>query len=271
MEITPMIKLIKSIANNKIQNVKRWATHRGLIKGHAEYTKFIVLCRSRVGSNLLLSYLNNHANIVSHNEIFGTAIDDAAKQKIAENPIDYIKEVAYGIYDEKVKAVGFKIFYYHAREEHTKVVWDYLKSTEGLKVIHLKRENMLRTFLSKKIAAKTKKWEQVGRINAVKAEKKAVLLTKEECLEEFEKTKGWELEGSQFFADHEIHEVSYEELVKNRDMVLNEIQRFLGVDKFELSAYLTKQNPEPLSVLIEDYDKLKGEFEGSEWEHLFDE
>jgi len=266
-----MIKLIKSIANNKVQDVKRWATHRGLLKGHAEYTKFIVLCRSRVGSNLLLSYLNSHSNIVSHNEIFGTAIDAAAKQKIAENPIGYIKDVAYGIYDENVKAVGFKIFYYHAKEAHTKVVWEYLKSTERLKVIHLKRENILRTFLSKKIAGKTKKWEQVGKINAVKADKKAVILTKEECLEAFQKTKTWELEGSQFFAAHDVHEVSYEQLVKDPGMVLNEIQKFLGVNKFELSAYLTKQNPEPLSVLIEDYAKLKADFEGSEWGYLFDE
>lgn len=271
MEVKPIIKLLKSVTNTKAQELRRWFIQQGILKGHLDYTKFIVLCRSRVGSNLLLSYLNSHPNIVAHNELFGTAIGEEAKQKIAENSIAYVKDVAFGVYDKKIRAAGFKIFYYHAREDNTKQVWEYLQSNKDLRIIHLKRENLLRSYLSKKIATKTKKWEQVGKINSIDIGKKTVNLTKEECLKVFETTKTWELEGSHFFAEHGICEVSYERLVKNRDAVLSEIQKFLGVDKFELSAYLTKQNPEPLSALIKDYDELKAEFEGSEWEYLFEE
>jgi hypothetical protein len=44
---------------------------------------------------------------------------------------------------------------------------------------------------------------------------------------------------------------------------------FLGVNYCELFSDLEKQNPEPLSELIQNYGELKDRFTGTEWSRFF--
>ena len=55
-EQTPLVRLLVNLATNLI--------------GNKSFVKFIILGRSRVGSSLLVSFLNSHPNIRAEGELF---------------------------------------------------------------------------------------------------------------------------------------------------------------------------------------------------------
>ena len=143
----------------------------GLQKANNDYQKFIILARSRVGSNLLISYLNSHPNIHALGEMFGNNHNEANINFRKENPLKFLNEFCFRSYAKGIKAVGFKIFYYHPVNGESRAIWDDLKNMKDLKIIHLKRENILRTHLSRAIAGQTDKWT-VTTVNNIPLEKK---------------------------------------------------------------------------------------------------
>jgi len=111
--------------------------------GHNNYKKFIVLTRSRTGSNMLISYLDSHPNIHADREVFARLNGRHYKDILSKT---------YGKQPRHVKFAGFKIFYYHPMDDDKKEIWDYLINSKEISVIHLKRRNILRTMISRKIA-----------------------------------------------------------------------------------------------------------------------
>ncbi len=250
-----------------------------LLKGDTNYQRYMIVCRSRVGSNLLVSLLNSHPDAVCYAEIFGDitsgiggSFQGSTAPAIAlreQQPVDYVEQYIYRKYPKGIKAAGFKIFYYHARTDQWEKVWDYFKSIPDLKIIHLKRDNQLKVHLSRKIAAKTNKWMANGAQTAV--EDKAVELVKEDCIKDFETTENWQAWVHEFFADHPILDVQYNDLVKDRQATMNKITDFIGLNRATLKSEVRKQNKEHLSDLITNYTTLKKEFEGTRWAGYFEE
>ena len=66
-------------------------------------------------------------------------------------------------------------------------------------------------------------------------------------------------------------EVYYEDLVRDRDNVLNEVQSFLKVTSARLTSPLRKQNRYSLREQLTNYDELKEYFQNSEWVTFFEE
>ena len=85
------------------------------ILGHRNFKRFIVLSRSRTGSNMLISYLNSHPNIVAKGE--------ALKRMNRKSASDILKEI-YSNQPFWKKAVGFKIFYYHPLRDISNNIWN---------------------------------------------------------------------------------------------------------------------------------------------------
>src|SRR5690606_26460474 len=115
-----------------------------------ECRKFIVLSRSRTGSNLLISFLNSHPNIRARGEMFARLNGKNCKDVLARG---FARQPFY------VKATGFKIFYYHPMDDDSGHVWDVLAELDDLRIIHLKRRNILRTLISRKIADTQGVWK----------------------------------------------------------------------------------------------------------------
>ena len=74
------------------------------------------------------------------------------RQLKLNEPITFLDDVMFGEYPKPVSAVGFKLFYEQAQVGCWKDIWDYLRKISGLKIIHLTRKNILKTFVSRKIA-----------------------------------------------------------------------------------------------------------------------
>ncbi|MCB2141255.1 hypothetical protein KQH27_00945 [bacterium] len=163
-------------------------------------------------------------------------------------------------------SVGFKIFYFHARKGSGEMVWKYLKSHKDIKVIHLKRKNMLRTFLSHRKALQNKIWVD---ISGNKIAPPPIYIDPEECNRFFERMTKWQSDSDNFFSEHPKIEIFYEKMVKSTEIELNRVQQFLDVDNRNIGPSTFKQAKRTISKDIINYEELKKCFKGTKWEEFF--
>lgn len=230
------------------------------IYGNKDYDKFVVITRARTGSNFLVSSLNSHPNILANRELFRVLNGKSCAQ---------VWEKTFSNKPKNINVVGFKIFYYHPLDSEDRSVWDRLAADKKIKLIHLKRENLLRTVLSGKIALKTNVWYKKTFGTKVKLADKKLSLNPDECIQEFKKIKEWESNIDNIFSEHSKLEISYEKMVTDPD-TLSEVLDFLGVEQKPLKTSHKKQNKEPLSQLIENYDEFSNKLSKTEWHYLLE-
>jgi len=230
--------------------------------GHTNFRRFIVLSRSRTGSNMLISFLNSHSNVHAKGEIFNRL-----------NGRNY-KEIFAKVYAQQpfhIKARGFKIFYSHPLDDKSDDVWDNLISMDNLWVIHLKRRNILRTLISRKIAGLQDVWSVSSDKSKINDRNKTIVFTVEKLNKGFEQTKEWENSGDEKFKKHPLISVYYEDLVNNPEGTFGNITDFLDVKYEPPKTILRKQNPERLRDLVTNYSELKKAFSGTQWQEFFEE
>lgn len=230
---------------------------------HSDFQRFIVLSRSRTGSNMLLSFLNSHPNIHAEGEVFnrlnGRSYREILSRVFADQP-------------SRILAKGFKIFYYHPLDDDSCAIWQDLAALDNLRVIHLKRKNILRTLISRKIAGYHDIWvDKATDCNDNVDKRKAVSFSPKELRRGFEQTRQWEASGAQRFAGHPLLSVYYEDLARQPEAVFSKITDFLGVSYARPKTALKKQNPERLRDLLVNYRELKEAFSGTEWQEFFEE
>ena len=264
------IKRLKSVVEDKMLS-------QHLIQGHQDYQKFVVLARPRTGSNLLVSLLQSHPNLRLFYELFNKSLSnktfwdfinydiDNVYQYKEEEPVSFLKKLVYREMPQSVSGVGFKLFYTHARSSNENQVWDYLKESKDLNIIHLKRKNLLKTHLSEQVALKTQIW--VGKKNP--SQIYPIELDYNHALEFFNSVKEQEEKHYNFFSDHNIFEVNYEDLVKDIEFYSRKIQGFLKLPYKPLYISTPKQSSIPLSQAISNFMELKEKFDGSPWSDLF--
>lgn len=257
--------------------LKRLALDLNLVGGHTDYTRFIILGRSRSGSNFLRGLLNSHSQVITFEELFknpdqigwgldGYPGDPRTLQHFQTAPIAFLEKSVFGKMPPNVKAVGFKLFYYHAHGTSLEPIWAYLKDHTEIHVLHIKRKNILKTHLSKKRAEITDAW-----INLTGEKEKApqVALDYEQCRLDFEQTRAWEDAYTKFFQQHPVMELIYEDLARNYAQRMEDVQAFLGVDREAVQPQTFKQASRPLSEAITNYAELKHQFAGSPWAEFF--
>lgn len=228
--------------------------------GHKNYRKFVIISRSRTGSTLLMALLRSHPNVHIEGELF---------KKLNGESCRTVWDRLFRKHPKSIQQVGFKLFYYHPFDADQSV-WEFLLNDKDISVIHLRRLNLLRAFASQKIGEKTKKWTQHKSDSTT--HDKTIALDIAECKETFEKISAYEERTRKQFQDHHTYvEVTYENLAKDNQKVINELFDKLGLPEFNASTVLKKQNPEPLERLIENFDDLKDAFKNTNWEYLLTE
>jgi LPS sulfotransferase NodH len=254
----------------------------GISKGRKDYNRFIILGRGRTGSNFLRGLLNRHNEIVAFGELFrdrdaiGWEFPDyehlSQKNSLISlmnnDPVKFLEKKVFIRFPKHIFAVGFKLFYYHARERSRRVVWDYLKSQKNIKVIHLKRNNTLKMILSEKKAFKTNRWTNTTGEEEIRF---SVPIDYEECVRRFVDEQQMQIELDSYFVDHPKLELIYEDLSEGYSREMKRVQNFLGVNYENVQPSTYKQSSQPLSEAIENYFELKGRFLGTNWESFFEE
>lgn len=262
------------------------ARQAGLLAGHQDYTRFLILCRGRTGSNMLRSGLNEHGAIRAYGELFrrpgliGWDLwpypSPAHRQgqyrhilrRMERDPIGFLERYIYGRQPQAIQAVGFKMFYYYAHQPHWEPVWDHLLADPALRVIHLRRRNRLAVLLSQTHATRDGQW--VDR-KGVRRKRAPLHLDPQEARRFFEKNERWERKYAERFADHPMLELFYEDLAGDFDAEMRRVQAFLGVPYRPTRPRTYRQSHKPLSEAILNYDALREAFADTRWAGFFED
>jgi len=249
------------------------------IIGRQDYRKFVIVGMARTGSTLLINLLNSHSQALVFGELFrspdsiGWDIPPFETYQNARllalyqsDPLAFLRTSIFRRWPRAIAAVGFKLFYYHAREFPYSATWDYLEKNTDILVLHIKRKNVLEQFLSLRLAHLTDVWSST---QAFGKAPEPVRLEAEACQEHFTQVRKLEAECDAFFAKHEVKPVSYEDLTGDRAAEMQSVLRFLGLRPEPMSTKIVRQRTEPLSRAIANYDELKGAFANTEWADFF--
>jgi hypothetical protein len=77
--------------------------------------------------------------------------------------------------------------------------------------------------------------------------------------------------NTEMFRHHQTLYLDYEDILHDRDTVFARAQEFLGLEPVALVPSLQRQNPEPLSDLVSNYDLLKRELSDGPLAACFEE
>jgi LPS sulfotransferase NodH len=240
----------KKIITPKSISIYKEKLHRAYLNilGHRNYRRFAIIGHSRTGSNYLFVGLQSSKCVRIYHEVFAKR-----NRKIAGKEFDMIFPMVFRKESRNIKAVGFKLFYDHL----TIAEWAKFLSHKYLRIIHLTRENRLRTIVSLDIAFKTDQWSVSTNDKDKQPVKKKILLDTTKLIDRLEQIQDYENFIRDRFKDRHILEVVYEKLTTKPGETFQYIGRYLGVDDIDLSKItLTKQNPERLEQLIINYDEV---------------
>ena len=283
------------------------------------YTRFVLLSAARTGSNMLAALLNDSPEITCFRELFNQpagfieyGVDgydpyNESDRTLRDSDFEsFLQQRVFGEHPSGIRAVGFKMPYEH-------FFWfpemqDWLAQESGIRILHLRRRNLLRQFASLRVAQSTGGWVEeqpfslAGALRlqfvakavrhplkaatalqrlvlprlrppeqpAWKAQREPVTLPIEECRYYFEWAAATASKYDELFQEHACHTVTYEDIVQQRGKTLSEVQTFLDVKPRRLIPATRRQNPEPLSELIANYEELRDAFQGTEFETFFD-
>ena len=241
-------------------------------------TLFLIITRGRTGSNFLLSLLDSHSDIKHWSEIFGEwkiRQEDLKAEIINQGPIAYIIDCFDNASGKA--ALGMKMLYYQFGKDYESEwgiaglsdVLDFFLSDNNLKIIHLKRQNRLKTLVSMQVAGKSQQYalhNEADRIEDIQVE-----LTLADCIREFNLIGQWEREFDYTFRHHNSLDIYYEDLVSDTTRVCIDLLDFLQVPQQTLQCNLLQQNTRPLYDTVKNYGYLKDQFAGTAWSSYFED
>jgi LPS sulfotransferase NodH len=246
---------------------------------------YIITCPARSGSTMLVQLLRSHPEICSHSEVFtpdgitgitGTYLRKSREQagflerlsrERDRNPIKFLYKIVLDLQGKKV--VGFKLKHDELVLPQFKALRDEIANDLDFRVIHLRRENLLRRFLSHYVA------NQLTRITLAVSGQPVpkvppVQLDPLECERDFETTLKRDQEFRELFSRHRSFSLSYEQMVARDPEKIVALLEFLGVSPRELTTTTKKLGNDDLRSAIINFDELRSYFEPSRFSKFFD-
>ncbi len=269
--------------NARLQNC---LAEKRLLPTHRNYTRFIIVAGARSGTNMLAHALLAHPQVVPFREIFHGHPQNIEfgvpgfqhlkrNKRVVEmrnnDPVGFINRYIFRSYPKQVRAVGFKLMYKQACSGNQADLRAFLKKDKSIRVIHLKRRDYLAKVLSAQLAHVRKTWTHSVATNAknVPPEPDQFELPFEFCQERFEQIAQLAEHHEEFFSDHPVLEIYYEDLSDDFTGVMGQVESFLGVDSLPLSARTKKLAVKNPSEILTNYNELKERFKGTRWESFF--
>ncbi|MFV2064623.1 MAG: hypothetical protein ACC726_14105 [Chloroflexota bacterium] len=223
---------------------------------HLRDDKFIISCAARTGSTMLQLMLDSHPDIVCHGETIDrgkvgllvgryTRIryrqpesDPVLLERMTKRPESFLYDVLFD--SQGHQAVGFKFKTDEAlsgqapwRDYHELIVRD-----ADIKVIRLKRRNLLEQLISHEAVRKTGVTLLRGDATAPAID--AITIEPERAVSYIRDVLDRERRADEAYAEHRQLHVTYEGLVEDGEASQAEILRFIGVDVRPLTVSTKK-------------------------------
>jgi hypothetical protein len=280
------------------------SNHEALAAGSTDYARFIIVSAARTGSHMLAAALNSSPNILCFREVLNDTLDfiqygvegydDFSAEDMAlrrDDPLRFLDERIFCQHPKEIRAVGFKFHYGHVYCFPGTV--ERMAADKELRVLHLRRWNMLQALVSLKFAEKTGIWlreeppeptqdsvltaTRAGALKALRLPLRAsrkvmrllrppkppddnppvrVTISAEELTLFSIRTDMNATRFDELLGDHPKLTLFYEDILAQREHAYTEVQQFLGIEPQPLSDVTHRQRPEPLRALLENYDEL---------------
>jgi LPS sulfotransferase NodH len=246
-----------------------------------EVVKFVLLSHGRTGSTLLSLALGKHPNIRMFLELFHEDREerersfraDGRTYQDGEDAAQFLREaVFYPRYWKPLRAVGFKLFYEHARQNsEDKKVWHYLKTTKDVRIIHLVRRNLLESWLSYETALRTDVWTVLKGEAEPPPALSPFTVDIQKCENFFRSTEKYRDWARQVFRGHPFIEVEYEsDLCEHFQKTMNLLHDFLDVPRYTGMVLTKKQARHKPCQQIINYNEMKRYFAQTSYAEFFD-
>lgn len=270
---------VRTGAGRVNETVARMSIRARSLLGGRDYKRFVIFGVARTGSTLLLDLLNAQSQVIAFGELFRgdgaigwdippflTQQSPRLRRMSEAQPLAFLETAVFRRWPKEIAAVGFKLFYHHARSGPQAAVRDHLRDDPDLAIIHIKRRNILEQYLSLRVAHATNVWSTTKQPDRTA---EPIRLDPQECLRHFEEVRAQEAACDAFFAARRILTLSYEDLVADRSSTMQSVAAHLGLQFEPVEARLVRQRTQPLSCAIANYDELREVFAGSLWEDFF--
>ncbi|MEH2069544.1 MAG: hypothetical protein V7K47_15505 [Nostoc sp.] len=242
--------------------------------------KFILLGYSRTGSTLVYFALRKHPEIEMYGELFN--FNEKVRQNIPVRNSSYLDSTDAALFlkdtvfceheRDQQKAVGFKIFYYHVRNDNeARKGWNYLLSQKDIHVIHLIRQNLLECLISHEVSVQTEQWFLEKSSKTKSVEVAPFRIEVERCRGFFEGIFTWQEWATRSFQDHPFMTVEYEaDICLAYQETMNRIHDFLSVSPYHAPMPLQKQAQKKPRDQVCNYDELKEYFQYTLFSEFFE-
>ncbi len=199
-----------------------------------DYQRFVMLSYGRTGSTYVMRQFDNRPDTVMLSELFHPNPDERAPAQgrcweDGSNSWDFVCDNVYVDYPETVRAVGFKLFYFHARKGPEELaIWPGIAGDSAMKIVLLERENVFAGFVSEQRARATQVWHPRLGHEQYYAPVEIVVdpAAAEKYLQVNMNRRGW---GTDFAKGHAVFRMSYEDMVADSTTTLRNMAGFLGL------------------------------------------
>lgn len=231
-------------------------------------TRFTILAAPRTGSNFLCTLLNSHPDILCHHEIFNpkevfyalplrnTSFHLATVAERDQHPLEFLSRVWEQ--SRGNACVGFKMTH-----RQNLIVFNTILADPHIEKIVLKRKNRIKTHVSKLIAEHRGIWEYYGEFTLPKHPTR-ICIDLDRLHQDIEFNNNYYAEIETRL--HQTHQascvVTYEDLDQKNTQ--ERILSFLGLPYQQLHGSSRKQNPDDLRLIVENFDRLTQQLQGTE-------
>ncbi len=237
--------------------------------------KFVLVGTQRSGTTFIRHCLNSHDDILCHGELFFKNYPDDAgyfhyRKKVDTSGIRHVLFRASMVntyldayYSQPgFQAIGYKLMYSQTRwlPYSFPSALAYIKKN-SLSVIHVVRENVLKTHLSREVARKRKVYHAKS-----KTEIKKIDIDTGNLVAELKKIQAENEWWKRTFSGGDYISVPYESFVSDKEKESRRLLAFLDIDNYqELVSSNVKITSDTLSDVIENYTEVVRCLESTEF------
>ena len=222
---------------------------------HFRDNKFIISCPARSGSTMLVHLLRSNPHILCHGEVFGgdtigplrgvypakrksdPSFEERLWQYRTQCPETFLYDIVFDTQDRRV--VGFKFKTDEAFDPKYQDVFDIIRRDTAIKVIHLRRKDLLDQYISHQVVLNQTQTtfvtshETIPEISPFRVDIPHLLAYFSEVLKR-------EKLAHQVYANHRQAMVNYEDLVHETHPIRDSVQMFLGLQPVPLTTTTRK-------------------------------
>jgi hypothetical protein len=244
-----------------------------------ERVRAVILTTQRTGSTFLVMALDSHPQIESAGEILVGAPDRLRApyrgpfpRKVAKTA-RFVKSGAWlpGSRMRRFFTGGnapvrvFKVMYNQLGNPFAR---RYLQGNTNIKVLHLRRRNLLKMHVSQLLLGKRTKPQTRESVPTIR-----VHVDPQAALTRMRRSRALYEQFEQLFAHHPRLNLTYEEMIDGqaiREEVADRVCGFLGVEKLPMTSALLKVNPDSLGDIVSNYTELTDVLSQSEFADLLE-